>query len=88
MEATFKRTFVKDLQKLPQEIKERIKTFALEQSVEAGTIHELGKITKISGYSDYYRKRFGDYRVSFKLEERKIVFYRALHRREIYRYFP
>ncbi len=88
MEVAYKRTFVKDLRKLPQEIKGRIETFVFEQAVEAGTIHELGKLTKITGYSDYYRKRFGDYRVGFKVERGKITFYRALHRREIYRYFP
>lgn len=88
MEATIKRSFIKDMRNLPKEIKEPIEKFVFEQSVKANTIHDLGKLTKILGYSGYYRKRFGDYRIGFKIESRKIVFYRALHRREIYRYFP
>ncbi len=88
MKATLKRTFIKDLRKLPNEIKSRIESFAFEQSIEASTIHDLGKITKITGYSNYYRKRFGGYRIGFKIEGKKITFYRALHRSEIYRFFP
>ncbi|MGR3319435.1 MAG: type II toxin-antitoxin system RelE family toxin [Candidatus Anammoxibacter sp.] len=81
MEATIKRNFIKDMRKLPKDITDPIEKFIFEQSVTANTIHDLGKLTKISGYSGYYRIRF-------KIEGKKIVFYRALHRREIYRYFP
>lgn len=88
MEATIKRNFIKYIRKLPKEIKEPIEKFVFERSVKANTVHDLGKLTKILGYSGYYRKRFGDYRIGFKIDGKNIVFYRALHRREIYRYFP
>jgi len=88
MDASFKQSFIKDVRKLPQQTRKRIERFALEDAIEAKGIGDLGEIVKISGYTNYYRKRFGDYRVGFKIEEDRITFFRALHRKEIYRYFP
>lgn len=88
METAFKRSFLKDLRKLPPDYRRRIEVFALEEAVAADDLGELGRCVKITGYSNYYRKRFGDYRVGFKVERGLITFYRILHRRDIYRYFP
>ena len=72
----------------PAEYRPRIETFALEEAAAAAGLDELGQCVKITGYDHYYRKRFGDYRVGFKVEGDVLTFYRVLHRREIYRYFP
>ncbi len=40
------------------------------------------------GESSYYRIRFGDYRIGIKIEDDLVIFIRALHRKDIYRYFP
>jgi mRNA interferase RelE/StbE len=42
----------------------------------------------MKGYPSYYKIRFGSYRVGIKLENEIVIFERALHRKEIYRYFP
>jgi mRNA interferase RelE/StbE len=39
-------------------------------------------------YNDAYRLRVGNYRVGFFINDDTLLFSRALHRREIYRYFP
>ena len=88
MDTSFKQLFIKDVRKLPLQTRKRIERFALENAAEAKGIGDIGKIVKISGYANYYRKRFGDYRVGFKIDEDRITFFRALHRKEIYRYFP
>ena len=88
METAYKRSFLKDLRKLPSDYRRRVEKFALEESVAADALGELGPCVKITGYSHYYRKRFGDFRVGFTIKENVITFYRVLHRREIYRYFP
>ena len=88
MNASFKQSFIKDVRKLPHNTRKRIERFALEDAAEAMGIGDLGDIVKISGYPSYYRKRFGDYRVGFKIEAERITFYWALHRKDIYRYFP
>lgn len=49
-----------------------------------------GRVQKLTGYPDYYKIRFGDYRVGLQLDAatEQITFLRVLHRREIYRRFP
>ncbi|MBC8244947.1 MAG: type II toxin-antitoxin system RelE/ParE family toxin [Verrucomicrobia bacterium] len=87
MDTAYKKTFLKDLQKLPLEFRSRIQIFALKVAPTADSLPDLGQVVKITGYPAYFRKRFGNYRVGFKFENGKITFYRVLHRRDIYRYF-
>ena len=42
----------------------------------------------MKGYPLYYKMRFGVYRVGLKLENDTVIFERALHRKDIYRYYP
>tara|TARA_Y100001934_G_scaffold68597_1_gene85063 strand:+ start:1519 stop:1785 length:267 start_codon:yes stop_codon:yes gene_type:complete len=88
MDTAYKKSFLKDLQKLPSDIRSRIQQFALQEAPAADSLSALGQVTKITGFPTYFRKRIGNYRVGFKLENGKITFYRVPHRREIYRYFP
>jgi mRNA interferase RelE/StbE len=51
---------------------------------------EVPNLKKLQGGGAYYRARIGDYRVGLAIEgeDEEVVFVRALHRREVYRYFP
>ena len=42
----------------------------------------------MKGYRDYFKIRFGNYRVGLKKEGDNIIVKRVLHRKEIYKYFP
>ena len=88
MKAKLKKAFIKDIKAIQKKTRERIENFIFHVVPEVDSITELKNVKKISGYTNYYRIRFGDYRVGFEHREDKIVFYRALHRKDIYRYFP
>lgn len=91
MKTAFRRSFERDLKKLPKDRQMLERVQVVIEEVEA--VAELGEISnmkKLSGGSgDYYRIRIGDYRIGLEVESNKVaVFVRCLHRREIYRYFP
>lgn len=88
MKAKLKKAFIKDIKAIQRKTRERIEDFIFHVVPEVDSITELKNVKKISGYTNYYRIRFGDYRVGLEHREDKIVFYRALHRKDIYRYFP
>lgn len=88
METFFKRAFGRDLRKIPKEFRDKIEAFVFDKAVEANSLADLGPIVSLSGHTGFYRKRFGDYRVGFELKEGKLIFYRALHRKDIYKKFP
>jgi mRNA-degrading endonuclease RelE of RelBE toxin-antitoxin system len=49
-----------------------------------------GRVQKLAGYEEYYKMRFGSYRVGLwiDLKETVIEFRRVRHRKDIYRRFP
>lgn len=50
---------------------------------------QLPSIIKLSGFSNYYRIRIGDYRVGIELiNKTKVRFIIIAHRKEIYKIFP
>ena len=71
---------VKDIQKLPLEIKKRIGKALLRYEQDPHRYSETLRDTKIGSY----RFRIGDYRVIFDLEGSEIVVLRAGHRKDIY----
>jgi mRNA interferase RelE/StbE len=52
------------------------------------SVFEAGKIEQLKGYPSFYKVRFGSYRIGIKIENDVIILERALHRKEIYRFFP
>lgn len=88
MQVQFLKCFRKDLQAIRDcPALQAIKTALL--SIEAAEhLSELSQIKAIEGHPNTYRLRVGNYRLGFRLEDNTIIFVRALHRREIYRYFP
>lgn len=88
MQVKVKRGFLKQLARLPKDVRGRIEDFVFEELPELRSIGESGKIEKMHGYELCYKIRFGDYRVGLVNEDNVIVVKVVMHRREIYRFFP
>ena len=84
----YQKRFLKELSKIPTETRLKIEKFVFEDLPKDESIYEVGVIEQMKGYRSYYKVRFGSYRIGLKIENEKAVFERALHRRDIYRYFP
>lgn len=81
--------FLKDLKKIERlVIYSDIIDYCFSILTEFNSINEIKNIKKITGHKNYYRIKFGDYRVGLKLEKNTIFLMRVLHRKEIYKYFP
>ncbi|WP_292461158.1 type II toxin-antitoxin system RelE/ParE family toxin [Methanothermococcus sp.] len=88
MEVYFKKSFIKDLKDLPKNIQRKIKKLVFDEIPNKNSLSEISEVKKLKGAEYYYRIRMGDYRIGFKYENGKIIFYRALHRNQIYKRFP
>jgi mRNA interferase RelE/StbE len=89
MKTEFKKSFLKDIKRLGKDEKllGRIKDIILEVET-AATITAIANLKKLKAEGTYYRVRSGNYRVGLIIDGDTVTFVRALHRSEIYRYFP
>ena len=71
---------VKDLKSLPKADQEKVATRlqAMENNLE-------GDVKRLTNHTPEFRMRSGNYRALFEIEGNKIVVYRILHRKEVYR---
>jgi mRNA interferase RelE/StbE len=71
----------RDFRRLPPEIKERLRSAMIGLSDDPRRQSE-----KLAG-EDAYRKRIGDYRIVFRVDDpsREVLVTRIKHRREVYR---
>ncbi|HEY4506472.1 MAG TPA: type II toxin-antitoxin system RelE/ParE family toxin [Candidatus Paceibacterota bacterium] len=89
MRVFFKPQFVKDVRRLPLQVSSRVKEISLHIVPNLRSINDLKlRMEKLRGFDAYYRIRVGDYRIGLKVESNEVTFMRALHRKDIYRYFP
>lgn len=88
MKVEYRKKFLKDLSKIPSQVRKEIEKFVFDNFPQMNSIFESGKVEKMKGYPTFYKIRFGPYRVGIRLENDTVIFERALHRKEIYRYFP
>lgn len=89
MKVEFKKSFAKDLKKKSYDRKLLIKVEQIIGQIdEAENPHLIPNLKKLKAEGDYYRIRFGDYRIGLIIEDDTATFVRLLHRSEIYRYFP
>lgn len=89
MNFEFKKSFAKDLRKKSKETKLLSRVQEIIQEVDnVGSLHKIKNLKKLKAEGNYYRIRFGDYRIGLIIEDDTIYFVRLLHRSEIYRYFP
>ncbi len=88
MRVEFRESFARDLRAIrDKKVLDRIRQAIL--NVEAADhLDEIHRLKHLKGEERSYRIRVGDYRVGLLIEGDLVVFVRALHRREIYRYFP
>jgi len=88
LKVEFRRSFVRDLERVRDErLRERVRE-AIEEIEAAERLQEVRGVKKLRSGEGYYRVRVGDYRLGLILEGERVVLVRFLHRKEVYRYFP
>ncbi len=88
MKVDFKKTFLKELEKLKNKSLKNSIYNSIIQVELAESISELKNIKKLAGFEIYYRLRVGDYRIGLKLENDTVNFVIFEHRKDIYKTFP
>lgn len=89
MNVVFDKSFNKSIDKIRDiKVKERIIKIII--SIEkADSVETIPQIKKMIGWQNYYRIKFGDYRIGIELESNNTVrFVIVAHRKDIYRNFP
>ncbi len=78
MVCLYKKTFLRELSKLPLNYRERIERLVFEEIPKYNNLFEVLGMKLMKGYKGYYRIRIGEYRIGCKIEkESKIIFYRV-----------
>jgi len=89
MDCFYKKTFLKDLSKLPLNYRERIERLVFEEIPNYNNLFNVLDVKSMKAHKDCYRIRVGEYRIGCKIEkESKIIFYRVKNRKDIYKVFP
>ncbi|MGF1521908.1 MAG: type II toxin-antitoxin system RelE/ParE family toxin [Leptolyngbyaceae cyanobacterium] len=85
----YTKTFYKELSKIPEKYREQIENFVFGDAVKQDPF-DTGKLEKLTGYTEYYKARFGVYRVGLRIDraEQAVEFRRVRHRQDIYQKFP
>jgi len=84
----YRKRFLTDLARIPSGPRKAIEVFVFEEAPKIDSVGASGKIQRMKGYKSSYKVRFGSYRIGLTVEEDTRVFERALHRKDIYRFFP
>ncbi len=71
---------IKDLQDIP-----KADARMLAKRIEALSNDLAGDVKKLTNFTPEYRLRVGNWRVLFEIEGERIVIYRILNRKEVYR---
>lgn len=81
--------FLKDIKALKSTpYFESIKSLVFEEIPLLESFEEISNLKKLTGYENTYRIRVGNYRIGVTFDGDMITFYRVLHRKDFYRYFP
>ncbi len=89
MQIEYGEQFLKDLKKLKTtNVYGSLKAYCFEELPSQPSLASIRNLKKMQGYQQYYRIRFGDYRIGLKDDGERIVLMRVLHRKDIYRFFP
>lgn len=89
MKVLIKKTFLKELTKLPPDLKKEMEELVFE-NIEKNDNLENHNIEKMKGWSDRYQIRTGNLRFGFTYnsEKNEIICERITHRTNIYKLFP
>ena len=88
MRVEYSKQFLKELAHIPSKTRISIEKFIFDELPGLDDITESRKIESLKGYRNFFKVRFGNYRVGLHKEGGIVVAKRVLHRKEIYRYFP
>lgn len=74
---------------MSQEIQTRVEPIVF-QKLESENPFDLGYLEKMTGYTNKYKIRVGDYRIGITIKKQTqiLVCQRIAHRKDIYRIFP
>ncbi|PZV09266.1 MAG: plasmid stabilization system [Leptolyngbya sp.] len=61
-QARYTKTFYKELAKIPEKVRQQIEEFAFSDATKDNPF-AAGKVEKLKGYDDFYKVRFGSYRL-------------------------
>jgi mRNA interferase RelE/StbE len=78
-EIEFKPRAIKDLAILPGPTRRRIVT-----KIELLANNLTGDVKHLTNFAPEYRLRVGNFRVLFEIEERKVIIYRVVNRKDAY----
>jgi len=88
MKIKFKKSFLKDIEKIKDKnIKRRILKI-IEEVKSAEKFKDIKNIKKLRVSENYYRISISDYRIGLICISNLLIFVRVLHRKDIYKYFP
>lgn len=88
MRVAFKRSFVRNLEKIRnQSLKDKVRQ-VIELVKQADSLQDIPHSRKLRSSECYYRIRLGNYRIGLAVDGNEVAFVRFLHRRDVYRYFP
>ncbi len=89
MKTAYSSSFIRNLKRLRgQPVFAKIGTLAFEIVPAAADLSAIANLKRLRGHNGAYRIRIGDYRVGLTFNGETVTFRRALHRKDIYRYFP
>jgi mRNA interferase RelE/StbE len=88
LNAEYRKRFLMDLAKIPSGPRKVIENFVFKEVPALDSLEASGKIERMKGYRSCYKVRFGSYRIGLTAREDIVIFERALHRKDIYRFFP
>jgi mRNA interferase RelE/StbE len=85
--------FDKSFEKSLEKIKNKAVYAKIEQIIivceSSVSIDKIPNVRKLSGFSNYYRLRLGDYRIGFEILDTNVIrFIIVAHRKDIYKLFP
>ena len=85
----FDKSFERSLRRVHDPaILQRLKRIII-QIENSSSLSNFPNVKKLTGFSDYYRIRIGDYRVGFEvIDKNTIRFIVIAHRKDIYKIFP
>ncbi len=88
MRVSFEASFARDLRGIRDKtLLERVEQVITEVKT-ATALSEIKHLSKMRGYTTFYRLRLEDYRIGIEVVGDEVIFVRILHRKDIYRYFP
>jgi mRNA interferase RelE/StbE len=89
MNVDFDKSFLKSLENInDSKLLQKIETIILHCE-SANSLFEIRNIKKLSGFSNYFRIKLGNYRIGFELINKEIIrFIIISHRKDIYKKFP